>query len=182
MTVPVVVPSRLSKSSLVSLICGILGCVPFVTGVLAVLLGLVGFVRTGKPGVRGRWMAVVGVVLGVLSMGGWTVGGLTFWGVWSLTAGPRDASHAFLQHLADGEVKAAADASAGIDADALQNVADYMAKQGKYEGATFTSQNRRNSFATMEGKITFSSGKQKVKMELVESGGTWKVNSVNISP
>lgn len=182
MTSAVVVPSRLSKSSLLSLICGILGCVPFVTGVLAVLLGLVGFVRTGTPGVRGRWMAIVGVVLGVLSIGGWTVGGLTFWGVWSMTAGPRDASHAFLQHLADGEIKEAVDASAGIDAAALQEVSDYIVKQGKYEGATFTSQNRRNSFATMEGTVSFSSGKQNVKMELVESGGTWKVNSVNITP
>src|SRR5690349_9969528 len=72
-----VMPRRLSKAALASLIFGIIGCVPFVTGALALLFGLIGFFTAGGPFRRGRWMAVVGSLLGMVSLIFWILFGST---------------------------------------------------------------------------------------------------------
>src|SRR4051812_21079429 len=92
MPVAPVPQTKLSASSLISFICGILGCIPFVTGIFAVGLGIVGFAKTSNPLVRGRWMAVTGMVLGVLSLGGWLVVSLFTWSMVQAMGPPRAAA------------------------------------------------------------------------------------------
>ena len=64
--------SRLSKSSLSSLIVSIISivCCPIgsVVGFLALLLGIVGLMRTSAVGVHGRGLAITGIVLGLIGM------------------------------------------------------------------------------------------------------------------
>src|SRR3954462_9599485 len=99
-------PSRVSKSAGISWILGILGCLP-ITGLLAMLSGIVGFFRAGKPGVRGRWMAVVGGILGFLSTGVWAVivafGGLALF-IGSSAVAPLNATNTFIRDLTAEEV------------------------------------------------------------------------------
>lgn len=45
-------------------------------GVVPLVLGIVGMRRTGAGKLRGRWAAVVGMVLGVLGAAGWVTAGL----------------------------------------------------------------------------------------------------------
>ena len=178
--------NRMSKSALCSLIFGVLGCIPFLSGVLAVLLGIIGFVKTRKPGVTGRWMAIVGGILGVVSLVAWTM----FWGVILATLGvviaatsaPREASHAFLKDMAAGNVVAAEAKTSGMSQMELQAIADSMAVQGKLEDTTFFQTNITNDRASLEGVATFAKGKQRVKMELRKDGADWKVMEVEIKP
>ena len=83
---------KLSLASLFSLIFGILGCIPFIGGALAVLLGIIGFVRTANPMRWGRWMAIVGLILGIMSLAGWTLFGGAAYAMWKGTEGPRIAA------------------------------------------------------------------------------------------
>src|ERR1700728_2634584 len=63
--------SRTSGAAITSLVCGLLGCVPLVTGVVAVITGIVGISATSNPAVKGRGMAIAGLILGLISVGLW---------------------------------------------------------------------------------------------------------------
>ncbi len=70
-----------------SLVCGFLFCIPAITGLLAVLFGLVGFSRGKDPLRGGRGMAMAGLLLGLLSLAGWSgVGYFAWWGYGQLKA------------------------------------------------------------------------------------------------
>jgi hypothetical protein len=173
---------RMSKSALISFILGLLFCVPLLTGALAVLMGIVGFVKTGKPGVTGRWMAITGGLLGLASIIFWLLFGAGILAlVWG-TQGPRVATHDFVQALAAGDIPAAkAHAGAFSDND-LKDLQDYVQKQGAFKDTTFLSTNINNNSATVDGVATFSSGTQHVTAELDKSGSDWKVQRINIRP
>ncbi len=78
MTQVVPVRTRTSKCAIFSLILGIFGCVPGFS-VLAVLLGVMGFLKGGGPVVRGRGMATVGIILGILFTLAWGGMGVAAW-------------------------------------------------------------------------------------------------------
>jgi len=63
--------TRTSGAAVASLITGILGCIPFITGICAIIFGLIGIGATRNPAIRGRAMAVIGLILGLLSVLGW---------------------------------------------------------------------------------------------------------------
>ena len=56
--------SKLSNAALFSLIIALVVCIPF-GGIIAVILGIFGFMRTKEPGVRGRGLAIAGILLGI---------------------------------------------------------------------------------------------------------------------
>jgi hypothetical protein len=176
---------RLSIASLLSFICGLLGCVPFVTGILAVLLGIVGLVMTSNPLKKGRWMAVVGLLLGILSVGGWTVFGGAAGGIWAIfkaTEGPRVATHDFIKACADDDLAAAKALAPRIDEEEVVKIGEYVRAQGKFMDTTFNNTSLKNSTATVEGTVTFTSGKQNVTATLELSGTVWKIVGIRIWP
>ena len=174
---------RLSKSSLLSLICGILGCVPFVTGILAVLLGIVGFVRTSNPLKKGRWMAVVGILLGVMSIGGWTLFGGGIWAIFKATEGPRVATHNLIKELAENDMAEAKTFAPRISDVQLEAVGEYVRKQGKFIDTTFANTSiEEGGSGHVEGTVKFDTGTQKVKADLDSTKDGWKVTSIEIVP
>ena len=186
---PISVERRLSKSSLVSFICGILGCLPFVTGLLALVFGIIGFIRTGNPAKKGRWMAVVGLILGVVSLIAWSGAGLMGGGIWAIfkaTEGPRIAAHDFIRDVSAGD-----DAAGKLDADGMSaEEYDATAKDirglGKFGDTTFFSTNITNDSATLAGAATFNDGTKETSAEVtadvVKVGGGWKVKHLHIVP
>lgn len=59
-------PARTSVPAVVSLICGMLGWL-VIPAVAAIVTGVIGLRQTRRPGVRGRGLAVGGLVLGTLT-------------------------------------------------------------------------------------------------------------------
>ncbi len=67
-----------STLSVASLVCGVLCCFPFVTSALAVVLGYLGLQEVGRnPALKGRELAVAGMILGGLGMLSWVFNLLT---------------------------------------------------------------------------------------------------------
>lgn len=64
-----VAPTTTSGWALTSLVTGILSfCIPILGSIVAIVTGIVGIVRTGRPQVGGRGMAIAGLVLGGVSL------------------------------------------------------------------------------------------------------------------
>ena len=63
---PGLVPTRTSAAAVTSLICGVLGCF-VVTGIVAVITGIVGLKATKNPQVKGRGLAIAGLILGIIT-------------------------------------------------------------------------------------------------------------------
>lgn len=129
-------PRKLSITALVSFICGILVCVPFVTGALAILFGAIGILRTRNGARRGRWMAVCGLIAGLVAIVAWSGVGLVgggVWAIWKGTEGPRLATHEFIRDLADHDMAAAKTHSTGISDQELENLSDAARQAGKFK-------------------------------------------------
>jgi hypothetical protein len=98
--------TRTSGAAIASLICGLLVCVPIVTGLLAFILGLVGISSTKNPLVRGRGMAVAGLILGSLSIIVWCSISLSGARLWQRTAAERALATVYVNDLAAGNLDA----------------------------------------------------------------------------
>ena len=168
---------KMSVSSLLSLICGVLGCIPFVTGALAVLLGVVGFIRTGNPAKKGRWMAIVGLLLGIVSIGGWTLFGGTALLLWKGTEGPRVAAHDYIKASAEKNRVLEKSLTQGFSDDDLNKIEGQVEKHGKFIDTTFNNTDVSNSSAKVSGTAQFDSGSYVIEASLENSGG-WKVTSM----
>lgn len=100
--------TRTSGAAIASLICGILGCIPVITSLLAIILGFVGISATGKPGVSGRGLAIGGLILGIVGLLGWGIGGYgMYWGVGKLQQLAGDGVKQFLQPIIEGDLSKA---------------------------------------------------------------------------
>lgn len=73
---PGMMPQRTSAAAVASLIFGILGCL-VITGIIAIITGIVGIKATKNPNVKGRGMAIAGLILGLIGTlgGGLCIGG-----------------------------------------------------------------------------------------------------------
>jgi len=173
---------------LISFICGLLVCIPFVTGALALLLGIIGFFAAGKPGMRGRWMAVLGAILGLIGIVGWlTVGAgtLAAWrlgstAVAALTA-PGHAAHDFIRAVDNGDDAAAKALSALSDADYAAATAKIKAQAG-FIDSTFNSVEVNNDTAHVSGTAQFKAGTLNAKADLKKTGDAWRVTSIDFAP
>jgi hypothetical protein len=186
------VPSRLSKSALFSFIFGILGCIPFLTGILAFFLGIIGIVATGKPGIRGRWMAVVGIILAILSIGLWSTIGIGIVANWAgikkgvdavVTAvtAPGHGARDFIRAVDSGDDAAAKDLSVMSDPD-FEAAKTLIKAQGGFTDSTFNQVNIVNNEAHVAGTGDFKTGIRQITADVVKVGDTWKVKSLSITP
>jgi hypothetical protein len=180
------VQTRMSKASLFSLIFGILGCIPFLTGALAMLLGLIGFVKTGKPGVSGRWMAVIGGLLGTASVVVWTLffGSITAFilALIGLTEPPRAATRDFIRELSTAPLAQVAANNPGYSEESLKALQEYVQNQGTFIDTTFPVTTLGEHSAHVEGTAQFTRGVQRVTADLEEAGGKWRVTEISIRP
>jgi hypothetical protein len=181
--------ARLCKPALISFICGLLVCVPLITGILGVLLGILGFIAAGKPGMRGRWMAVVGLVLGILNIGGWVVVGGSSLAAWRWTSGvvatlkaPSLATHDFIRALAEGDEAKAKGLSAMSDAD-LASAKTMIQAQGGFVDTTFNnlSMNEGGS-GHVSGTAQFKVRTLRVSADLSDGPEGWRVTSIELLP
>ena len=181
---PAPVAVRTSKSAIFSLIFGILFCVPFLTGGLAMLLGLIGFFRAGKPGVKGRWMAVVGGLLGTISVVIWFLFFGTLFALIMGAAGmlkePEANTHDFVRDVAAADYASVEAHNPGWDEADLKKFHDTFAKEGTFVDTSFDEFQMNNDHLHLGGQAKFSNGSRPIQAELDKEGGTWHVKEFKI--
>lgn len=179
-------PKQTNGAAIGSLISGVLGCVPFVTGIAAIILGVIGLKKAKDPNVGGKPLAVIGLILGLLSILGWTL----FFGSLAVGVGAvaklsepgRTVAKDWMTATSAGNIEKAA--SLSVDAfprDDIQTIADHVKQFGAFQDMTSNSINLQNSTLTLIGNAKFANGSRAYTIIVVDTGGgTWKVQSVKI--
>jgi hypothetical protein len=57
-----------SEFAVISLICGLLGLLLPLFSTLAIIFGIAGLMQTHREGMKGRWMAALGIVFGFIGI------------------------------------------------------------------------------------------------------------------
>jgi hypothetical protein len=171
----------------VSLVSGLVFCIPGVTGLIAVITGIVGIATTGNPAVKGRGMAIAGLILGILSLAGW--GAIFIAGVSVFQkAGPqRIFAQQYVADLVGGKADQCVQNSTGnIVPEQLQA----YAKQSQAWGALTTNVAIPQNFnfdngkttVTFQGACAFANGGHKYMITVVKDSNGMKVDSFQWMP
>ena len=179
-------PPRTSGAAIASLILGIIGCIPLLTGILAVILGAVGLSATKKPNVGGRGLAIAGLVLGLVSIVGWTgFGGLMEW-AYIETKPTRMAAKTFVTDLSNGDITSANVLCVpGTSKESLQATSDQMKDWGTLGKVRFFSfiAKSSQSYSTriVSGAAQFANSMHTVQITFVtQPDGSEKIKSWEI--
>jgi hypothetical protein len=171
-----------SAAAVTSLICGLLLCIPVLTGAIAVLTGIVGLIATGKPTVKGRGMAVAGLILGIISLAGWGAAGIGGYAVYRAAAPTRIFARQYIADLNAANLDLCLQHStANVTKDQLTGDIAAMRTWGTLQstvitGITFTNENGTYS-NPVAGVCTFSGGQHAFSIGLVKESGQIKVDS-----
>jgi hypothetical protein len=173
---------RTSAAAVASLIFGILGCLQ-ITALIAIFAGIIGISATSKPYVKGRGMAITGMVLGILFLlGGGCLGG--FGGYWySSTSTERNVANRFMDALSQGNAQAAAaECTNKVSTDEIS--ADILKVQswGPLQHYAIPHTNGTNGTAVEEAVADGKGRQHPTHFELVNDNGVWKINSVMMGP
>ena len=176
-------PQQSNGPAIASLILGILGCVPLITGLLAVILGFVGLRKTRDPNVGGKGLAIVGLILGLLSIFGWCAFGGAMVAGWRASRPVRVTAHQFIADVANGNTQAAANEST-LNSGEIVLGTTQMQQYGQFVDTTFTNfnynVNNGISTAKVTGIATFSKGPKACTVEMVKQAGTYKVTAYTL--
>jgi hypothetical protein len=123
--------SRTSGAAIASLVCGLLLCIPVITGLVAIITGIAGIVETGKPAVRGRGMAIAGLILGIFSVGGYALVGAGVFAMWETADPQRTLIKTYVADLDANRIDACLQNSTGnLDHDKLDAASKRMQSWG----------------------------------------------------
>jgi hypothetical protein len=171
---------KTSGAAIASLICGILGCIPFITGLLAVVFGIVGIRATGNPRYSGRPLAVIGLILGLISLVLWGLFGGAGYAAFAYTRPAREAARQFAADLAAGNIDAAHARCTGISREEIAKASDAVKGFGAFQDTTMPVGVRTNvngvDTAQVGGVATFATaGVVPYSVRFVKQGGELKV-------
>jgi hypothetical protein len=187
---------RTSKAAVTSLIFGILSCIPVITSPIAVITGFIGLSATRRPGVKGRGMAIIGLILGFLgivwSIGVVSVAGVSFWAFPAAIKMARQAAEGvkttneLVSNLTSGDVDAAqAKCTSSVSREDLVKVRDELAAMGRFEDAKINSTQVHRAAGELDadfsGRLTFEKGVKRFEVHLVTEGGVVKVDRITLS-
>lgn len=175
---------RSNGMAIASLVLGVLGCIPFIPGALAILFGVIGIRKSREPSVGGQGLAVAGLVLGIISVLGWSGFGALF-GYGYLESKPAGmVARQFLQDVCAGNINAAMTQSSGMTAAQLQANSQQMIPFGALQSVSVASFyiSSRNGQTTMRlgGVAAFSNGTKNCTFALVKTGGIYKVTAYRV--
>jgi hypothetical protein len=174
-------PRGTSGAAIGSLICGILGCVPVITSLLAIILGIVGIKATGNNRAGGRAMAIIGLILGLLGIVGWSITGVTM--VVGFSKAKEMASQnckPFVQAVSAGDYSKAS-AYSNMSQEDMQALHDQVASWGALESMSVSSFDFQKNAGTpghvnMSGHASFATvGAKDFDTEMESESGQFKV-------
>lgn len=155
-------PSRTSAAAVTSLITGILGCL-VITPIIAIITGIIGIRATRTPSVRGRGLAIAGLILGLL----WLLVGVAGLAgsvvMWKNSEAPAAVARQFTNDLVAGNYPACLANSNGLTQADLTGIHDAIAPWGNVTDITLTSRNAKKNLGAatrweLLGTATFSTG------------------------
>jgi hypothetical protein len=172
--------TRTSAAAITSLIFGLLGmCIPVVSGIVAVITGIVGISATSNPSVKGRPMAVIGLIFGLLSLLVWGTGGIWFSRHLELKGPTHDFVAKYFDNVQSGNYDAAlADSTAAVTDTALKAEAAKTQNWGTLNTRQIVVVNDIKNMDMAIGTCQFSTGQHKFQMILKhDPTGALKVDS-----
>ena len=174
--------SRTNGMAIGSLVCGLLFCVPFVTGLAAIVLGFFGIKRANEPQVGGKGLAVTGLVLGVLSVGMWSLFGGAIIKLFKATEAERTVAKQFITDVAAGKTDAAlAQTDGTITREEIQALEKTFQSWGPLTEVTPATFNYANGRCEITGGVRFGKTGRPFQMVLTETGeDVWKVSGVHV--
>src|SRR3954447_25965195 len=90
-----------------SLVCGVLFCIPVITGLLAILFGILGIRKASSGRAGGKGMAIAGLLLGIVGLGGQAIGGFFLVQFGKIGMQVVTLPEEFLKDLSSGNVNSA---------------------------------------------------------------------------
>jgi hypothetical protein len=176
------VPAPAPKTSgmaIASLICGLLGfCTVGITGLVAIVLGVLGI---RQRNVSGKPMAIIGLILGILSVGMW---GLFGTGIFALVKGTqpqRDLARQFITDLSAGNIDAAHAATDGtISREEVEALSKTVQAWGPVTDTTFVGVSAEPGRTQVAGSVTFDKTPKGFEAVVVkQTDGTYKISGVH---
>jgi hypothetical protein len=180
-------PTRTNGFAIASLICGILGCIPFVSGILAVIFGILGIKKTNQPGYGLKWMAVVGIILGLLGIVGWATFGGGMYAVYRATDKPRSIAKQFAKDVVAGDVNAAMLHTSGIDRGQIEAASTRLKSQGPVQDVTLNNaavdSSNGNTVWHLMGSVKLSNRDADYDVTLIKAGpDDFKITDFKLGP
>jgi Domain of unknown function (DUF4190) len=174
--------SRLSAAAVTSLVCGLVMCIPLVTGIVALITGAIGISATANPAVRGRGLAVAGLILGLVSICAWCFIGYGGYTLYRNSAPQRSFAQSYITDLAAGKLDRCEQNSSGsITQQILQNDYTQLKPWGTLRASTVipNAWNYENGVTTygLTGVGMFSGGQHRFQMSVTDVSGKMTVDS-----
>lgn len=180
-------PPRTSASAITSLVTGILICIPVVTGLAAIVFGILGIKATARPNVRGRGLAIAGLVLGCVGLLAQAGIGLAVWSFVSSSEPAREYVRTYMDDFYAGNFEAlSARSHPAFDVQTLSDYRDYLDTHGgTYSGLSFRSMHAQSSGGsttwTLGGSADYSAGPAEFQAVVRSNGdGTYTMISLNV--
>jgi hypothetical protein len=173
--------SRNSAAAITSLILGILGCVPMITSVTALVFAIVGIRATRDNQMRGRGMAIAGLILGLIGILGWGLAGTAGFVFYQSSRPASAVAKQFTIDMSNGDVVAAGKVcDKAITPAELDKLAEQFKSWGPYSNLTLSSRfaSTMNGQTTwrLDGQADFSTGTKFAQFVLVkQSDGSYKI-------
>jgi len=178
-------PKQSNGAAIGSLICGILGCVPVITSLCAVILGFVGISKAKDPRVGGKAMAIIGLLLGIVGLIGWSAGGYGIYRGYAFLKELILPSSQFFEALGNGDVaKAQSVSTANVSTADIENGIAVFKTMGKFQridsgNGARTVENGTVRY-TYAGTEVFANGSKKFTFALKKEGDVYKIDAFKL--
>jgi len=166
--------------AITALIMGILSCIPGV-GLLAILFGALGLGKAKDPRVGGKGLAIVGILLGLISIVAYAgVGYSVYWGVNKFKA-LAEPGVKFFQALNKGDMAQAKSYTTSNITDAdLTQLRETVKGMGELKDPKPTNFDFKNDVLDVSGTAVFANGTKKYNFKMVKVGDTYKVDKFTL--
>jgi hypothetical protein len=172
--------------AIAGLIFSIIGlCVPILSGLIGLILGIVGLAKTRNPAVGGKGLSIAAIIIGALTLIGWTVfvaaAGVGGFAMFKGSSAARATARTFVQDLASGNVAAAqANATSDLSSDDVTALSTRVKKLGAFIDMTSFAVNIQDvngkKTCHLTGNAQFSGGSSAYEIDLVADSSGWKVS------
>jgi hypothetical protein len=172
---------KTSAAAVTSLVCGLLLCIPLAV-IVAIITGIIGIAATSNPMVRGRGMAIAGLILGIVGLGLWGIGGGTALVMFQHSKPQRVFARQYVSDLIAGNVDQCVQHSSGnLSKDQIALYSKQAQGWGTLNDMTVLGFMVENSNGTFSGAISgvckFGGTPHTFALTLVRESGVLKVDT-----